>query len=195
VSLNTEQDILNALGEINVPDTEIRLAQVARVEGDTLVLTMAYPIAQRAGDIRSCVLQALGASADGVKVRIEQHINAAQTGGATQAIPGVKNVIAVASGKGGVGKSTTAANLALALAYEGARVGILDADIYGPSQTLMMGTGQQRPEVVGGNTFKPLVAHGVQVISMGKSNFSTRLSGRRSIIWSSICRLAPAILR
>ncbi|TNY03034.1 P-loop NTPase, partial [Escherichia coli] len=71
---------------------------------------------------------------------------------------------AVASGKGGVGKSTTAANLALALAAEGARVGVLDADIYGPSQPLMLGT-SGRPETLDGQTMEPHLAHGLQVNS------------------------------
>ncbi len=82
-------------------------------------------------------------------------------------LSGVKNVIAVASGKGGVGKSTTAANLALALSAEGARVGILDADIYGPSQPLMMGLQGQRPETPDGKSLKPLESHGVQTMSIG----------------------------
>lgn len=87
-----------------------------------------------------------------------------------QSIPGVKNIIAVASGKGGVGKSTTAVNLALALAVEGARVGILDADIYGPSQPQMLGVGQQRPKIIGEQgqqKMVPIEAHGIQSISMG----------------------------
>ena len=85
-------------------------------------------------------------------------------------IPGmanVKNIIAVASGKGGVGKSTTAANLALALAREGARVGILDADIYGPSQGVMFGIAEgTRPKVKDQKWFLPIEAHGVEVMSM-----------------------------
>jgi ATP-binding protein involved in chromosome partitioning len=79
----------------------------------------------------------------------------------------VKNIIAIASGKGGVGKSTTAANVALALAAEGASVGILDADIYGPSQPLMMGIAGQRPTSSDGQSMQPLTAHGVQVMSIG----------------------------
>lgn len=85
-------------------------------------------------------------------------------------IPGVKQIIAVASGKGGVGKSTTSVNLALALVAEGERVGILDADIYGPSQPQMLGIGLRRPEIVaidGQQKMKPISAHGVQSISMG----------------------------
>ena len=81
-------------------------------------------------------------------------------------LPQVRNIIAVASGKGGVGKSTTAVNLALALAVEGARVGLLDADIYGPSQPMMMGI-EGRPESLDGQTMEPLVNYGVQVMSIG----------------------------
>jgi ATP-binding protein involved in chromosome partitioning len=81
-------------------------------------------------------------------------------------IPGVKNIIAVASGKGGVGKSTTAVNLALALAAEGANVGVLDADIYGPSQPMMLGLAG-RPESRDGKTLEPLEAYGLQAMSIG----------------------------
>jgi ATP-binding protein involved in chromosome partitioning len=81
-------------------------------------------------------------------------------------IAGVKNIIAVASGKGGVGKSTTAVNLALALAAEGATVGLLDADIYGPSQPQMLGLAE-RPESHDGKTLEPLIAHGLQAMSIG----------------------------
>jgi ATP-binding protein involved in chromosome partitioning len=90
--------------------------------------------------------------------------HAAQRG--VQLLPQVKNIIAVASGKGGVGKSTTAVNLALALASEGASVGLLDADIYGPSQPMMMGI-EGRPESSDGKTMDPMENHGVQVMSIG----------------------------
>jgi ATP-binding protein involved in chromosome partitioning len=83
-----------------------------------------------------------------------------------QLLPKVKNIVAVASGKGGVGKSTTAVNLALALAAEGAKVGILDADIYGPSQPMMMGI-EGRPESADGKTMEPMENYGVQVMSIG----------------------------
>ncbi len=100
-------------------------------------------------------------------VQVDCVIPAHPVAAQSQALAGVKNVIAVASGKGGVGKSTTAANLALALAREGARVGILDADIYGPSQGLMLGIADgSRPQIRDGQWFVPLEAHGVQVMSM-----------------------------
>ena len=82
-------------------------------------------------------------------------------------LPNVANVIAVASGKGGVGKSTTAVNLAAALAREGAAVGVLDADIYGPSMPAMLGLAGQRPTSRDGKTMLPLTAHGLQVMSIG----------------------------
>ena len=82
-------------------------------------------------------------------------------------LPGVRNIIAVASGKGGVGKSTTAVNLALALSAEGASVGILDADIYGPSIPLMLGVADQTPGSDDGQSLNPLPAHGLQVMSIG----------------------------
>ena len=82
-------------------------------------------------------------------------------------LAGVRNLIAVASGKGGVGKSTVAVNIALALAQEGARVGILDADIYGPSQPRMLGLIGRRPETKDGKTLEPLKAHGLEAMSIG----------------------------
>jgi ATP-binding protein involved in chromosome partitioning len=91
--------------------------------------------------------------------------HAVQKGVATLA--GVNNIIAIASGKGGVGKSTTAVNIALALSAEGAKVGILDADIYGPSQPRMLGISNQRPESKDGNSLEPLVSHNLQAMSIG----------------------------
>jgi ATP-binding protein involved in chromosome partitioning len=106
------------------------------------------------------------AGVSNVSVNISSVIaaHAAQRG--VQLLPQVKNIIAVASGKGGVGKSTTAVNLALALAAEGASVGLLDADIYGPSQPMMMGI-EGRPESADGKTMDPLENYGVQVMSIG----------------------------
>ena len=91
-------------------------------------------------------------------------IHAVQKG--VQPIPGVKNIVAVASGKGGVGKSTTTVNLALALAAEGARVGVLDADIYGPSMPRMLGL-SGKPESEDGQSLEPMVNYDIQTMSIG----------------------------
>ncbi|WP_067520022.1 iron-sulfur cluster carrier protein ApbC [Endozoicomonas ascidiicola] len=102
-----------------------------------------------------------------VDVSVKWQVDAAPVQGELETMAGVKNIIAVASGKGGVGKSTTAANLALALSAEGARVGILDADIYGPSMGQMFGIADgTRPEVKNEKFFIPIEAHGIQVMSM-----------------------------
>ena len=84
-----------------------------------------------------------------------------------KALPGIRNIIAIASGKGGVGKSTVTSNIAVALAEEGARVGILDADIYGPSQPRILNLLGERPETRDGKMLEPLQAHGVSVMSIG----------------------------
>lgn len=89
-----------------------------------------------------------------------------QTHNQSQPLEGVKNIIAVASGKGGVGKSTTSVNLALALQQEGARVGILDADIYGPSIPTMLGI-HEKPQTLDGKSMEPLEAHGLKLMSIG----------------------------
>lgn len=100
-------------------------------------------------------------------IRVTWEVAAQSVQRTLRPIRGIKNIIAVASGKGGVGKSTTAANLALALAWEGAQVGLLDADIYGPSQPRMMGLSGQRPSSPDQRSVEPLVGHGVKVMSIG----------------------------
>lgn len=101
-----------------------------------------------------------------VEVRVDWRVESHSVQGGLKPLPGIKNLIAVASGKGGVGKSTTAVNLALALAHEGARVGMLDADIYGPSQPRMLGV-SGRPESSDGKRLRPLEGHGLQTMSIG----------------------------
>lgn len=105
-----------------------------------------------------------GVSSADVRVDWKMVAHSVQKG--VDSIKNVKNVIAVASGKGGVGKSTTAVNLALALTAEGANVGILDADIYGPSQPRMLGV-EGRPESKDGKSLEPMVSHGIQAMSIG----------------------------
>jgi ATP-binding protein involved in chromosome partitioning len=111
--------------------------------------------------------KAKAAGASDVQIHVDTRIvsHAAQKG--VQHIKGVKNIIAVASGKGGVGKSTTSVNLALALAAEGATVGLLDADIYGPSQPRMLGVEHSKPDSADGQHLEPIMSHGLQSMSIG----------------------------
>ncbi|HMV38531.1 iron-sulfur cluster carrier protein ApbC [Plasticicumulans sp.] len=122
-----------------------------------------YP-AKLAGELETRLRALPGVEAATVTVTTKIIAHEVQKG--LKPLPGVKNVIAVASGKGGVGKSTTSVNLALALAADGARVGLLDADIYGPSQPRMLGAMQQ-PESADGKSIEPVIAHGVQSMSIG----------------------------
>jgi len=130
---------------------------------------LGYPARSQHLKIRALIEAAL-ASVPGVgrlDVSIRSHVVAHAVQQGVKLLSGVKNIIAVASGKGGVADLTTAVNLALALAAEGARVGILDADIYGPSQPQMLGIGDQRPQSADGKTMQPLEAHGLQAMSIG----------------------------
>ncbi|MDP9082408.1 MAG: iron-sulfur cluster carrier protein ApbC [Pseudomonadota bacterium] len=135
----------------------------------SLELLFGFPCADYVAELRGALeahLQPLLGSA-----RLDLTLRAQITAHAVQRtlkpLAKVKNVVAVASGKGGVGKSTTAANLALAWAAQGARVGLLDADIYGPSQPLMMGLSDAKPVSADGKHLSPLRAHGVEVMSIG----------------------------
>lgn len=113
-------------------------------------------------------LQALIRAAHGIDadIRVESRIGSHAVQNNLKPLPGIRNIIAVASGKGGVGKSTVAVNLALALQAEGAKVGILDADIYGPSQPQMLGS-RDKPTSRDGKVMEPIVAHGLQAMSIG----------------------------
>ncbi|GHD61126.1 iron-sulfur cluster carrier protein ApbC [Jeongeupia chitinilytica] len=130
---------------------------------------LGYPAASQFDAIRAQFEAALsgveGVNGATVTVRSQIIAHTAQRG--VPLLKNVKNVIAVASGKGGVGKSTTSVNLALALAAEGARVGLLDADIYGPSQPLMMGVADQKPQSPDNKHIEPIVSYGVQTMSIG----------------------------
>ena len=152
----------STLGELGA------ISQAQLVDGElTLHVDMHIPSANLQQSLAEALWQQAN-SIDGVEdlvVELGWDVQAAKPTDAS--VPNVKNIIAVASGKGGVGKSTTAVNLALALSSEGASVGILDADIYGPSIPTMLGIAGQRPQVVDNRAMVPIEAHGICSISMG----------------------------
>lgn len=171
----TEATIQDALKQITDPNTgkdfiASRSARNIKINGAdvSLDIELGYPAQSQLGLIRDMVEGHLGkiAGIGKITVNVYAKIVAHTVQRGVKLLPNVKNIIAVASGKGGVGKSTTAVNLALALAAEGARVGLLDADIYGPSQPQMMGL-SGRPEAVDEKTIKPMEAYDVQTMSIG----------------------------
>ena len=174
--MSTDSDLKNALGDVvipGLPQTIGDLGRVIRAEvtDDKVVveISLGFPAKRLLPEIESAVRALLADSevATDVDLQIRSRVSSHAVQKNMKPLKNVKNIIAIASGKGGVGKSTTAGNLALALADEGASVGILDADIYGPSQPLMLGLSGQRPESDDGETMEPLQAHGLQVMSIG----------------------------
>ena len=171
----TEQAVMAALAGVIDPNTGRDFVSTKSVKNFTLTdgdvafeVELGYPAkSQIPGFRKSLIAAAKGvAGVDNVSVNVVSRIVAHSVQRGVQLLPKVKNIVAVASGKGGVGKSTTAVNLALALAAEGASVGLLDADIYGPSVPMMMGI-DGRPESEDGQTMQPLENYGVQVMSIG----------------------------
>lgn len=171
----TEQGLLAALSSVLDPHTgkdfvSTRALRNVQISGGDVAfdVELGYPAKSLVPELRrNLVAAAKGVGGvENVSVNITTKVIAHAVQRGVQLLPQVKNIIAVASGKGGVGKSTTAANLALALAAEGASVGVLDADIYGPSQPMMLGI-NRRPESDDGKTMEPLENYGVQVMSIG----------------------------
>ena len=171
----TVEDVKAALAQVIDPNTHkdfvsSKTVKNLKVDGNdiSLDIELGYPAKSQIDLIRKSVLAALrvlpgvGNVSVGVSSKIISHT--VQRG--LKPMSNVKNIIAVASGKGGVGKSTTAVNLALALAAEGATVGMLDADIYGPSQPMMLGVKGQ-PKTLDGKSMEPMENHGLQVSSIG----------------------------
>jgi ATP-binding protein involved in chromosome partitioning len=156
---NTKKDLISGKSAKNI---QLNGADVS------LDVELGYPARSQIEIIRAAVVDGLNtiAGIGAINVNVYSNIVSHVVQRGVKLLSNVKNIIAVASGKGGVGKSTTAVNLALALAAEGAQVGILDADIYGPSQPMMMGI-EGRPESLDGKTMEPMENHGVQVSSIG----------------------------
>ena len=160
------------LRDIDDPHTGAPLGdavQAVAINGDKAAvhIRLGYPAAGWRGDLEATIRQRLdGLELAGLTVEIDWTIAEHAVQGGLAPLAGVKNIIAVASGKGGVGKSTIAANLALALQAEGARVGVLDADIYGPSQPRLLGLSGQ-PETTPERRILPIQAHGLQAMSIG----------------------------
>ena len=170
-----EAALLDALKTVIDPNTgkdlvATKLLKNLRIEGGDVAfdVELGYPAKSQMPLLRKALIAAARsvAGVENVSVNISSKVIAHAVQRGVQLMPNVKNIVAVASGKGGVGKSTTAVNLALALAAEGASVGILDADIYGPSQPMMMGI-QGRPESSDGKTMEAMQNYGVQVMSIG----------------------------
>jgi len=171
----TEAAVLDALKTVIDPNTgkdfiSTRQVKNLRIDGGDVSfdVELGYPAKSQIAALRRELVAAARTlpGVANVSANLSTRIVAHSVQRGVQLLPKVKNVVAVASGKGGVGKSTTAVNLALALAAEGASVGILDADIYGPSQPMMMGI-EGHPESSDGQTMEPLENYGVQVMSIG----------------------------
>jgi ATP-binding protein involved in chromosome partitioning len=172
ITLETVRDALSAVVDPNTGKDFIATKSAKNIKIDganvSLDIELGYPAKSQIEPLRAAVTAALNAlpGVGQVNANVYVKIVAHAAQGGVKLLPNVRNIIAVASGKGGVGKSTTAANLALALAAEGANVGLLDADIYGPSQPLMMGV-SGKPDSKDGKTMEPLEAHGLQIASIG----------------------------
>ncbi len=166
----------NHLGEFVIPHTRLRLGDAGarlRLEGDPdgyrINVRLGFPASRSAGELTDALrghTAPLGIESN-VEISVDWSVDSHSVQHGLKPLEGVSNLIAVASGKGGVGKSTVTVNLALAFAQEGARVGILDADIYGPSQPRMLGLMGERPVSKDGKSLEPLDAHGIKAMSIG----------------------------
>ena len=170
----TEEQVLTSLKQIIDPDLKKDIVTLGFVrdllinEGDVsfriVLTTPACPVKEEMEGMAREFVQVLPGVAN-VNVTMDAEVPQGRGVANNVAIPGVKNIIAVSSGKGGVGKSTVAVNLAVALAANGAKVGIMDADVYGPNVPMMLGTGYDQPEILNGKLV-PIEAHGIKMISM-----------------------------
>ena len=173
--MNTEEEkLIEALKTIEVPYLNSNLVDLESIKeiafSDntwTIELEFGFPIKTYKATVEKSIVEKLKDVVEhDLKINIKQKIEARSVQKGTKPLKEIKNVIAVASGKGGVGKSTTTANLAIALEQEGAKVGVLDADIYGPSQTKMLGS-QGKPDTRDGKKMLPIISYNIQTISIG----------------------------
>jgi ATP-binding protein involved in chromosome partitioning len=171
----TEAALLDALKTVVDPNTgkdfvSTRQLKNLRIDGASVAfdVELGYPAKSQIDGLRQALIAAARRveGVDNVSANLATRITPHSVQRGVQLLPGVKNIVAIASGKGGVGKSTTAVNLALALVAEGASVGILDADIYGPSLPMMTGI-SGKPQSADGKTMLPMKNHGLQVMSIG----------------------------
>src|SRR5690606_11869126 len=173
-SMATPSQAETALGAIQFPGTPVSLAaagsriQVAENAGRAAVsISASVPLGGIRAELEGAIRDVLAAQGlEPGHIELQQRIVPRAPQGTLQPLPRIRNVIAVGSGKGGVGKSTTAVNLALALAVDGARVGVLDADVYGPSVPTMLGL-SGRPDSPDGKSIQPMHAHGIEAMSIG----------------------------
>ncbi len=170
----SEQQVLDALRQIIDPDlhkniVELGFIQDLKIENADVsfrivLTTPACPVKEEM-EAQAIELVSALQGVENVKVTMDAEVPKGRGIAGSVNLPDVKNIIAVSSGKGGVGKSTVAVNLAVSLAMDGAKVGLMDADVYGPNVPLMLGAAHRQPEAVNGKIV-PLVAHGVKMISM-----------------------------
>jgi ATP-binding protein involved in chromosome partitioning len=182
----TEANILDALRSVMEPELHkdivtLNMVKDIRINDGTVALTVtlttpACPLKDKIGEDVRAAVSGLGGVRT-VEVNFDAQVPRGRAVSDKAPIPGVKNLVAVASGKGGVGKTTVAVNLSIALSRMGATVGLLDADVYGPNVPLMLGTSEQ-PQAVSERRILPVQAYGLKMISMGLLN-----PGDRPMIW------------
>jgi ATP-binding protein involved in chromosome partitioning len=170
----SEQSVLGALSTVRDPDLHKDIVTLGfvkdlKIEGGDVsfrivLTTPACPVREQLQQQSEDVVRQLP-GVTSVRVTMDAEVPKGRGLGEKVTVPGVRNIVAVSSGKGGVGKSTVAVNIAAALARDGARVGLMDADVYGPNVPLMLGASKVRPEIAG-NKLVPVEAHGVRLMSM-----------------------------
>jgi len=170
----TEQNVIEALRQIQDPDLHKDIVSLGFIKdlhidgGDvSFRIVLTTPACPVKAEMETAARDFVGAlpGVSSVKVTMDAEVPKGRGFGEKVAVEGVRNIIAVSSGKGGVGKSTVAVNVAVSLALNGARVGLMDADVYGPNVPIMLGASQARPEVEG-NKLIPIEAYGVRLMSM-----------------------------